>query len=289
MKWGIVFSSTMFPDPERAGALGEIAEEAGFDVLCAPEHIVIPVDYEAGYGFSDSGKMDKLKVVPDPLIWFAYVAARTTRIKFCTGVMLLTERNPLHTAKEAATLDLLSGGRLQLGVGSGWCKEEYDALGVSWPNRGRRLEEYMHVLRALWADGDPGFKGEFVNFDPVQCYPKPVSGTIPLHIGGNSEAAARRAGRMADGYFPALYPMSTLYDELPQLLRWVRESAADAGRDLADIEITSGGVRTAEDAKWFADQGVHRLTVTVRAKTISDMRSELMRFGEEVIEPTQEL
>jgi len=291
MQWGTVFSSTIFPGPDEAAALGEIAEEAGFSVLCAPEHIVIPVEYQANYFADSTGKMQQLERtgVPDPLIWFAFVAARTTKIKFCTGVMLLTERSPLHTAKEAATLHVLSKGRLQLGVGSGWCKEEYDALGISWPNRGKRLDEYIEAMRELWREPIASYKGEFVNFHRVYSDPKPPGGEVPIIIGGNSEAAARRAGRVGHGYFPAIFPTEKVYEELPKLLACVREAAKAAGRNYDAIEITSGGTRSAEKAKWFADQGVHRLTIAPHSKTISALREELMRFGDEVIDKTRDL
>jgi probable F420-dependent oxidoreductase len=289
MKWGIVFSSTSFPDPERAVALAQIAEEAGFESLWAPEHIVIPGVYEPIYGASSDGTLNRLASrggVPDPLIWFAFVASQTKRIKFGTGVMLLTERNPVHTAKEAATLDNLSKGRLILGIGSGWCKEEYEALGISWPNRGQRLDEYIEACRALWTEPEATYHGKFVSFDRAQVDPKPYNGPVPLHIGGTSEPAARRAGRVGDGFFPAIFPTEKVYEELPQLLAWVKDSAKQAGRDYSKIEITSGGVRTTEKAKWFADQGVHRLTVACRSRTIPEMREELMRFGDEVIQST---
>lgn len=289
MKWGIVFSSTSCPDPDRAVALAKLAEEAGFDSLWAPEHIVVPAEYEPLYEASADGTLNRLGSrggVPDPLIWFSFVASHTSRIKFGTGVMLLTERNPVHTAKEAATLDFLSQGRLMLGIGVGWCKEEYDALGVPWANRGARLDEYIDAVRALWLEPQATYQGKFVNFRKAQSEPKPFNGTIPLHIGGTSEPAARRAGRTGDGFFPAIFPTENVYTLLPQLLGWVRESAREYGRDPDKIEITSGGVRTAEKAKWFADQGVHRLTIAVRGKTIPDMRDELMRFADEVIQKT---
>ncbi len=291
MKWGTVFSSTIFPGPDEAAALGEIAEEAGFDVLCAPEHIVIPVEYVPQYEASKTGKMDQLERsgVPDPLIWFAFVAARTNRIKFCTGVMLLTERSPLHTAKEAATLHMLSKGRLQLGVGAGWCKEEYDALGVSWPNRGKRLDEYIEAMRLLWKEPVASYDGEFVKFQPIYSDPKPPGGAVPIVIGGNSDAACRRAGKIGDGYFPAIFPTERIYEDLPKQLAIVRAAAIEAGRNPDAIEITSGGTRSPEKAKWFADQGVHRLTIAPHAKTIPALRDELMRFGDEVIDKTRDL
>jgi probable F420-dependent oxidoreductase len=292
MKWGTVFSSTSFPDAERAVALAQIAEEAGFESLWAPEHIVVPVEYAHLYGASDDGTLNRLGSrggIPDPLIWFAFVASHTKRLRFGTGVMLLTERNPVHMAKESATLDSLTQGRLMLGVGAGWCREEYDALGVSWPRRGKRLDEYIDAVRALWSEDVASYTGEFVSFPPVQCDPKPHNGTIPIHIGGTSEAAARRAGRTGDGYFPAIFPTENVRAELPRLLEWVRDAASLAGRDPASIEVTSGGTRSVEGAKWYADQGVHRLTVAIRARTIPEMREEMLRFGADVIERTVEL
>ncbi len=292
MKWGTVFSSTSFPDAERAVALAQIAEEAGFESLWAPEHIVVPVEYAHLYGASDDGTLNRLGSrggIPDPLIWFAFVASHTKRLRFGTGVMLLTERNPVHTAKEAATLDSLTQGRLMLGVGAGWCREEYDALGVSWPRRGKRLDEYIDAVRALWSKDEASYTGEFVSYAAVQCDPKPHNGTIPIHIGGTSEAAARRAGRTGDGFFPAIFPTENVRTELPRLLDWVRDGATSAGRDPAAIEVTSGGTRSVEGTKWYADQGVHRLTIAIRARTIPEMREEMLRFGTDVIERTTDL
>jgi probable F420-dependent oxidoreductase len=292
MKWGIVFSSTTCPDPERAAALGELAEEAGFESLWAPEHVVIPVEYEPVYEASPTGRLDRLGSrggVPDPLIWFAYVAARTSRIRFGTGVVILPEHNPVAYAKTCATLATLSQGRFMLGVGVGWCREEYEALDEPWPHRGRRCEEYIEVLRRLWREPEAAYDGRFVRFPAVQSDPKPPGGTIPILIGGTSSAAAQRAGRIGDGYFPAIFPTERVWTDLPPLIDQVRAAAIDAGRDPSAVEITSGGVRTAEGAKWFADLGVHRLTVAVRARSVPEMRDELSRFGYEVIGPTESL
>src|SRR5579859_3070580 len=291
MKWGIVFSSTSCPDPERAAALGELAEEAGFESLWAPEHVVIPVDYEPLYQASPTGRLDRLASsgVPDPLIWFAYVAARTTRIRFGTGVVILPEHKPVAYAKTCATLATLSQGRFMLGVGVGWCREEYEALDEPWPDRGRRCDEYIAVLRALWSQPEAAYDGHFVRFRPVQSDPKPPGGTIPIVIGGDSPAAAQRAGRIGDGYFPAIFPTERVWTDLPPLIEHVRSAAVDAGRDPSAVEITSGGVRTVEGAKWFAEQGVERLTVAVRSRTVPEMRDELLRFGDEVIGPSATL
>lgn len=292
MKWGIVFSSTSFPDPTSAAALAKSAEEAGFESLWSPEHVVVPVKYKPVYSASDDGTLDRLGSrggVPDPLIWFAYVAAHTTTLKFGTGISILAEHNPVEYAKTCATLAYMSEGRFMLGVGVGWCQEEYEALGMPWDNRGRRLEESIAGMRKIWANEEAEFAGEFVSFPPITSDPKPPGGAVPIVIGGTSEIVARRAGRIGDGFFPAIFPTSEVHSLLPVLLAAVRAGAAEAGRDLSDIEITSGGVRTAEDAKWFADQGVDRLTIAVRSKTLPEMREELLRFGDEVIAATADL
>jgi probable F420-dependent oxidoreductase len=292
MKWGIVFSSTTCPDPDAAAVLAESAEEAGFESLWAPEHIVIPVEYEAVYSASPTGRLDRLGRrggVPDPIVWFAYVAARTTRLRFGTGVVILPEHNVVTFAKSCATLASLSKGRFMLGVGVGWCREEYEALGLPWARRGDRHDECIEALRILWREAEPAYDGALVNFPPLWCDPKPPGGTIPIVIGGTSDAAVRRAGRTGDGYFPALFPTERVHEELPGLIALLHSSAEEAGRDPAAIEVTSGGVRTAEEARWFADLGVSRLTVAVRSKTPPEMRDELLRFGDEVIATTADL
>ncbi len=292
MKWGIVFSSTTCPDPDSAAALAENAEEAGFESLWAPEHIVIPSEYEPTYGASPTGRMDRLGRrggVPDPIVWFAYVAARTTRLRFGTGVVILPEHNIPTFAKSCATLACLSKGRFMLGVGVGWCREEYDALNMPWDRRGERHEEAIEALRTLWREDEPAYDGRYLQFPPLACDPKPPGGTIPIVIGGTSAPAVRRAGRIGDAYFPAIFPTERVDEELPKLLSVLRSSAAEAGRDPTSIEITSGGIRTAEEARWFADLGVSRMTVAVRAKTVPEMRDELLRFGDEVIGTTADL
>jgi probable F420-dependent oxidoreductase len=292
MKWGIVFSSTGFPDPAGAVALAETAEAVGFESLWAPEHIVIPVSYETKYRASESGRIDRLSSrggIPDPIVWFAFVASRTTTLRFGTGVMIVPEHNPVVLAKSIATLAHLSNGRFMLGAGVGEFREEYDAVGTEFTNRGRRMDEALQILQSLWSEDAAEFHGEHYDFAPVQCEPKPPGGKVPLHIGGVSDAAIRRTARFGDGYFPFVDPTQDLHETLNTALRKVREATAQEGRDPDALEFTAGGARTVEAAKWFADQGIHRLTIAVRSRTIPDMQEELRRFAGEVIEPTRDL
>jgi len=293
MKWGIVFSSTGFPDPDGALALAQVAEEVGFESLWAPEHVVMSRAPDATpYRGMPDGRMDRLARrggIPDPLTWLAFVAAVTTRIRLGTNVLVLPEHQPTVLAKTAATLDHLSKGRLMLGIGVGELPEEYGAVGMEFANRGRRMDEYIDAIRTLWRDDEATFHGNFVKFDSVECRPWPVSRSIPLHIGGASTAAIRRAALSGDGYFPFVFPGEDIKEALPRLIGRVRGAMVAAGRDPERLELTSGGARTIEEARWYAGLGIHRLTVAVRASTIPDMRDELHRFGDQVIAKSGDL
>jgi probable F420-dependent oxidoreductase len=291
MKWGLQFANQgPFARPELAAHLVETAEEAGFESVWAVEHVVYPRGHVSRYEFAHDGRVPETgdrgqdADMPDPLIWLAYVAATTTRIRLATGILILPQRNPVVLAKELATLDVLSSGRLSIGIGVGWLHEEFDALGVPWERRGARTEEYVHALRALWSDGDSSFAGEFTSFDQVIMQPKPVqAGGVPIIIGGHREPAARRAGRIGDGFFPAIYPPQETLVRLPQLLELMRDSAREARRDPDDIEITSGGTRRADEIGPWRDLGVHRMLIRARSTDATGLREELMRFGDEVI------
>ena len=238
MKVGISFASTFpFNQPDTGLALARAAERAGFESLWAAEHVVVPSDYESPYPYSRSGKMPgEAKVdIPDPLIWLAWIGARTSRIRLGTGILVLPQRNPLVTAKAFATLDAFSGGRVEAGVGVGWLREEFDALGVPFAHRGSRTDEYIEVLRTVWSEDDANYAGDFVSFQRMHMNPKPMSGMIPITIGGHSPAAARRAGRLGDGFYPGL----TDADHLQDLFRVVRRSAEEAGRDPASIVLSA--------------------------------------------------
>jgi probable F420-dependent oxidoreductase len=196
--------------------------------------------------------------LPDPLIWLAYVASATSRIKLATGIMILPQHNPVMTAKQIATLDHLSGGRMLLGIGVGWLKEEFEALGVPFEARGRRADEYIAAMRELWQAERPTYQGEFVSFDGAYCRPQPAGGTVPVIVGGDSKPAARRAGRLGDGYFPARGAPA-------ELLALARETATEYGRDPAALEITTSLPDDLDELPALARAGVSRVLVPVSA------------------------
>jgi probable F420-dependent oxidoreductase len=214
------------------------AEAAGFESVWTVEHVVYPDDYESKYPYSGDGKMPAVPStpIPDPLIWLAYVAAVTTKLRLATGILILPERNPVVLAKELATLDHLSGGRVELGIGVGWLKEEFDALGIPWERRGARTDEYVAAMRALWASDGATFDGDFASFARVSSNPKPPNGSVRIVVGGHSRAAAERAGRLGDGFFPGRGSPA----ELTELFDIARQTAAASDRDPAAIELTTG-------------------------------------------------
>ena len=268
--------------PEHAAGLARIAEESGFESLWTVEHVVVPGGYESQYPYSSSGRMPggEDADIPDPLVWLAYVAAVTERIKLATGILILPQRSPAVVAKEAATLDVLSNGRLVLGVGVGWLKEEFDVIGVPFDERGPRTDDHIEALRAFWTQDEPTYHGPFTSFDNAKSNPKPVqAGGIPIVIGGHTKASARRAGRLGDGFFPARGGL----DELPALLDELRKAAADAGRDADAIEITTGGAMDVETAKKYADLGVSRLVIPPLGFDLETLKAQLGAFGDNVI------
>lgn len=262
MKFGLRYCNTgRYTDPKEAVALLQAAEAAGFESAWTVEHIVVPEGYQSAYPYSTSGRMPGREwefALPDALTWMAYVAAATSRIKLATGVIILPEHNPVLCAKQVATLDHMSGGRVILGVGVGWLKEEFEALGVPFEPRGRMTDEYVAAMRELWTADKPTFHGEFVRFDKAHMRPKPVNGTVPIVIGGHTKAAARRAGRIGNGFFPAR-------GTTPELLGIVRQTAIEAERDPDGIEITVSAPDDLSTIPDLARAGIHRVTIPVMA------------------------
>src|SRR5690349_19212380 len=234
MKFGLMYNTGFLgTDPDRMIAVARHAEQCGFESFYTPEHIALYPGASVGPAVFPAATP-----IADPLECLAFVAAATERILLGTGVLLLPYHHPVALAKRLATLDVLSGGRLRLlTVGVGALPGEARAVGVDFASRGRRADEAIDVLRLLWSGGADGVTnaGECYPFENLCSFPHPVGGPLPVHIGGSSAAAARRAGRRGDGWFPggALTP-----DERARQWDLVRQSAVDAGRDPAALEYT---------------------------------------------------
>lgn len=286
MKFGIAFANIgPFTKPENAASFARAAERAGFESLWTVEHVVVPSGYESRYPYDPSGRMPggETAPIPDPLVWLTWIAAHTTTLRLATGVIILPQRNPLVLAKEAATLDRLSGGRLLLGVGIGWLAEEFRALGVPFERRGARTDDYVAAMRTLWTEERASHRSEFLDFSDCILRPRPSQPSIPIHVGGHSDAAARRAGRIGDGFFPAING----HDEIDRLFRLARDTAREHGRDPAAIEMTTGGngaigSGALDEVKRLADLGTHRVIVP-SFLFLAETEDALARYGDEVI------
>jgi probable F420-dependent oxidoreductase len=289
MKFGLWYASVgplAFSEPTIAVA--QAAEAAGFESLWAGDHIVIPAEYESTYPYTESGRLAVDGPIPmaEVMVWAAHLAAVTSTIKVATGVLVLPQREPVLLAKQAASIAVLSGGRLILGVGAGWLAEEFAAVGADFATRGARLDEYIAAIRELWAHDSADFAGQFVQFSGAQLAPRPPGDSVPIVIGGDSMAAARRAGRMGDGWFPAKADRASL----PALLKVMSRAADEAGRDPADIEITVSdsslwNLDTAADtiAAW-AELGVGRIILSPQTLDTRQLGQHLANFGAEVLQ-----
>jgi probable F420-dependent oxidoreductase len=282
MKFGLMFvNSGPFSNHELLAHLAQTAEQCGFDSLWTVEHVVIPKNYQSAYPYSKSGKIPGGEDVsiPDPLLPLGFAAALTKTIRLATGVVILPQRHPLYLAKEIATLDLLSGGRVILGVGSGWLREEFDALGLDFHTRGARTDEAIQAMRACWRETASSFHGKYFNFGPVRSYPKPAHNDVPIHIGGHSPAAARRAGRLGDGFFPALSEIP----KLQELFATMREAAHQTGRDPDQIELSCMARPAVDSVKMLQDIGISRAVVAPPAFDKNGISRGLEKIGNEVI------
>jgi probable F420-dependent oxidoreductase len=258
-------------DPAWMSAFAQHADAVGFESLLTVEHVVVPVGYESRYPYSDTGRMPLPEdcELPDPLDLLAWLAARTERIRLGTGILVLPEHHPLQLAKRCATIDRLSGGRLFLGVGVGWLREEVAALGIDPEERGSRTDEGIEALRIIWQEDAPAFAGRHFAFDAVRSHPKPVQATIPILVGGHSGAAARRAGRVGDGFFPLGLAGETLDRRWAQ----VHAAATEAGRDPAEVSLTLGGLLGDDSAITAAvERGAERVVLSTRTDDLDELR-----------------
>lgn len=261
MKFGLRYCNTgpFATDTALATELVQAGEAAGFESAWTVEHTVVPSGYESQYPYSADGKMaggvEDLPL-PDPLMWMAYMAGVTSTIRFATGILIVPQHNPVIAAKQIATLDYMSGGRVMLGIGVGWLREEFEAIGAPFERRGARTDEYVAAMRELWTADRPTFDGEFVSFTAAYCRPQPAQGSVPIIVGGDSAPAARRAGRLGDGYFPARGAPA-------ELLELARKTAAEHGRDPDALEITTSMPDDPAELPDLAARGVSRVLVPV--------------------------
>jgi probable F420-dependent oxidoreductase len=299
--------------PEDVGALAHQGEELGFAIMSVSDHVIIPKDIASTYPYSESGAFAGRSSgdCMEQLTLLSFLAGITSSIRLLTSVMILPHRPPVLTAKILATLDVLSKGRLIVGCGVGWMREEFEALGApSYDRRGSVSDEYLRAFKELWTSDNPTFTGTYCGFANVTFAPKPVQKPHPpIWIGGESPMALRRAGRFADAWYPIgsnpRYPVATPAQFADYAAR-VRSHAQEAGRDASRLDfaynapwyndqeaqtlpdgqrrpLTGTPQQIADDIKRYADLGVRHLLVNLQGTTLDETRGRMQRFAERIM------
>ena len=275
MQIGVVFPQTeLGGDVGAVRAYGQAVAELGFGHVLAYDHVLgaDPAVHQPWFG-----PYDVTTTFHEPFVLFGYLAALTD-LELVTGVIILPQRQTALVAKQAAEVDLLTGGRFRLGVGVGWNPVEYEALGQRFDRRGRRLDEQVGLLRALWTDRTVSFEGEFDRVTGAGLSPMPIQQPIPIWFGGQSEPAYRRIGRLADGWFPQVRPGP----DLDAALEVIAESAAAAGRSPEDIGMEGRAAWSPDDPDRFARQVERWRTLGATHLSVDTMRAGLATVDDHI-------
>jgi len=282
--------------------IAETAEELGFDALWTADHLVLPIESSTFYPYMPGMEIrpDARHAFVDPMIALAGVAARTHRIRLGVSVYLAALRHPIVAAKLVASLDQLSGGRVLLGVGSGWVPEEYETLGIKFSERGKLLDEHLRAMRALWSEDHPRFEGEYYHFDNIGFDPKPVRKHVPIWVGGNSRPARRRAAQLGDGWHVIDVPIPALREgiaELAEMCRDVGRAPQEVTVSMrAQIAITDQPVPREQriaplmgtleevitELRGYRDLGVGHIALWPRESSLERYLDQLKRIAEDV-------
>jgi len=281
MKVGLIPVNVGVSSVDNIVRFAKKAEEIGFESLWTFEHVIVPEDYKSKYPYSPSGKMGAEPDTNfiDPLIALATVAAHTKTVKLATGVNILPQANPLLLAKQAASLDFVSKGRFMLGIGIGWLREEFDAMGTPFERRGARFDDYLKAMRAVWSGETVDHESDFLTWKGFKSYPTPSN--LPIIIGGSKGKAFIRTAQHGDGYFAPGAGVDAIKDLIAQL----KSACDEVGRDIDEIEITAmwmGLAEGAESVAKYADLGVDRLVVPLPALGQNPIEG-MEKLAEEVI------
>ena len=289
------------------------AEAAGFAHYWIPDHVVLFAQYpESTYPYAGGSGQETPEQSADaplqfddeefamvnprdafvePIVAMTWIAAATTAIEVGTNILVVPQRNPVLLAKELSTLDEFSGGRVVLGIGAGWAKEDFDAMGVDFKTRGKRTDEMIAAMRSLWEADAASFAGEFFTFNEAYCYPKPVRpGGVPILIGGESKPAMRRVARSGNGWLPYNLPV----EDAPRVIGELKAMTRAEGRDpdaLRIIKIVYSNA-TLDDLKRYRDAGVTEFNVASSGELPVDeagIAAKFREFGETLVEPIGEL
>jgi len=279
--------------PDAIVEVARSAEQLGFHSLWVGDHAVFLESFASPYPYGSGGQFPKEVLTTDfldPFVALGFMAAHTRRLRLGIGVCILGERNPLSTAKAVASIDRLSKGRFDFGIGIGWLREEYEALGVPWRRRAERTEEYLALIKRLWAEEKTAFAGEFCSFPTLYSYPKPLQKPHPpIIFGGTSAAALRRAARLGDGW----YGMESTIEETIAQAATLRSLARDYGRSPQSLSVSMAlrpDIRLDADAiKRLADGGVHQLILRAFAPTAQEIIRSLETMSRDIVEASAKI
>ena len=285
MKLGLFpLLSAPIATPEYIATVARAADELGFNSIWAPEHVVLFAEHESRYPYSENGQIG----VPanagilDPFGVLTFIAAATKNIRIGTGIALVPQRNPVYTAKAAATLDWLSNGRFDFGIGIGWLKEEFEVLQVPWARRAQRTAEYVEVMKRLWTQEESSYEGEFYSLKPTWQYPKPVQQPHPpLYFGGETDAALKRVATIGNGWFGYNHDPASAAERLAVLDRLLEEQ----GRSRKDLHIIIAptGRPTPEIVEDFASLGVDELVLRAATRRAEDAVERMEGLANELM------
>ncbi|HZD26619.1 MAG TPA: LLM class F420-dependent oxidoreductase [Alphaproteobacteria bacterium] len=278
-------------NPEFISKAAAAVEERGFHEIWLAEHIVLPPQIESRYPYSADGSFpyDPRLLPIEPFTALAFMAAHTTTLRLATGVSVLPQRHPVFAAKQAADVDVLSNGRLDYGMGAGWCLEEIAALGTPPGRRGARMDDYIRLMRALWADELSEHRSEFYDLPPIHMAPKPVqSPHPPLFIGGNNRAAMRRAAELGDGWFAAAVTPAQFAEGVAAL----QAACAAAERLPSELRLAVGppdGKATLDMVKQYRDAGADQVILAQSGRNLDRFLARLDALAEQVVVPASGL
>ena len=283
MKFGLIPVNIGVQSVDQMVGLAQLAEKVGFESVWTFEHVLVPENYESKYPYDASGKMGAAPESPfvDPLLALTAIAASTKTLRLGTGVNILSQVNPLYMAKQAASLDFISNGRFMLGVGIGWLREEFEALGVPFERRGARFDDYVVAMKKVWSGEVVEHQSEFINWSGFKSYPLPIQKPhLPVVMGGAAGKIYERIAKHGNGWYaPIGNP-----DELKAALVDLRAACDTHDRDFSEIEITTmwPGRGGKEAVEVLSEAGAHRLVAPIFALGDNPVEG-VQRLAEEVI------
>jgi probable F420-dependent oxidoreductase len=279
MKIGCIMPMNDATSPSYIAEAGALVEELGFHSFWVPEHVLFFPEYESRYPYTDNGRIQgDPRSLLDPLTALTFVAAHTRSIKLCTGICLVPQRNPIYTAKQVADLDYLSNGRVEFGIGIGWLKEEFEALGVPWKDRAGRTKECIEVMQTLWCDEVSQYKGKYFELKAAYQNPKPVQKPHPpLLFGGESDPALERVATQGQGW----YGFNLTPQRFEEHLNNLDKKLSTHGRRLSELKIylsPHAESKSKADIAAFKSLGADQIVLPLMARNTEKLKERAERI-----------